>query len=246
MKTYIRTILLLLVFGISAKAMAQGTTLTIFSEKNENFTVFVNGDQKNTKPGDHVVIQGLYGPSFKLRVVFQDVSIREISKTVFNSTSGELYYVVKPGKKGDYIFEKTSSDYVHTGEAAKAASATTAAVKEEKQAAAKTEPAAKKSGSGCSNPMPEGDFQASTVAISNAPFDGIKLSQAKKVVDAHCLYCRQIVELMYIMSSESSRLSLAKEAYHHCYDPENYGDVKDALNSIRSKDDLERYISSAK
>ena len=94
--------------------------------------------------------------------------------------------------------------------------------------------------------MSEGDFQASTVAISNAPFDGIKLSQAKKVVESHCLYCRQIVELMYILSSESSRLTLAKDAYKHCYDVEDYNQVKDALNSSRSKDDLDRYIQSVK
>jgi hypothetical protein len=246
MKKYITTFILLMVFGIASKTMAQGTSLTVFSEKNENFTVFVNGEQKNTKPGDHVEVQGLYGPSFKLRIVFQDVSIREISKTVFNTPSGLLYYVVRPGKKGEYILEKTSSDYSHHGEASKETAAAATTAKESKTATAKTETAAKKPGGGCSNPMQEGDFQASSVAVSNAPFDGIKLSQAKKVVEAHCLYCRQIAELMYILSSESSRLTLAKEAYHHCYDPENYGEVRDVLNSSKSKDDLDRYISAAK
>jgi hypothetical protein len=245
MKSIIKITILILAFGLSVKAYSQGTTLTIFSEKGENFTVFVNNEQKNSKPGDHVEVSGLFGPSFKVRIVFQDVSIREITKTIFNSPSAELYYVVRPGKKGDYILDKTSSDYVHSHEAVKEAAASAGAAQETKHAA-KEEPTAKKSGNGCSNPMEEGDFQASTVAISNAPFDGIKLSQAKKVVDAHCLYCRQIVELMYILSSESSRLSLAKEAYHHCYDPDNYGQVKDVLNSSHSKDELDRYISAGK
>jgi hypothetical protein len=246
MKTLIRTFIILMTFTLSVKAMSQGTSLTIFSEKGENFTVFVNGDQKNSKPGDHVEVTGLYGPSFKVRIVFQDVAIHEISKSVFNTPSGELYYALRPGKKGDYAFEKTSSDYVHSHEAVKDAAAVAGTQTETKKAAEKTEPAARKEGKGCAGPMPEGDFQASTVAISNAPFDGIKLSQAKKVVDAHCLYCRQIVELMYILSSESSRLTLAKEAYHHCFDPENYSEVRDVLNSNKSKDDLDRYISPAK
>lgn len=246
MKTFIRTFILLMAFGFSVKAMAQGTSLSVFSEKGENFTVLVNGDQKNSKPADHVKIEGLYGPSFKVRIVFKDVSIREINKTVFNSTSNELFYAVRPGKKGAYLLEKTSSDYIHTQEAVKETPPSSSTQKESKQTNAKSETPAKTSGGGCVNPMSEGDFQASTVAISSAPFDGIKLSQAKKVVESHCLYCRQIVELMYILSSESSRLTLAKDAYKHCYDVEDYNQVKDALNSSRSKDDLDRYINSVK
>jgi hypothetical protein len=245
MKNLIRTFLLLMVFGISIKAISQGTSLTVFSEKGENFTVFVNGDLKNSKPGDNVKIEGLYGPSFKVRVVFKDVSIHEIEKTVFNSPGAELYYVVRPAKKGAYVLEKTSSDYIHTQEAA-SETPSSSAQKENKQASTKSESQAKSSGGGCATPMAEGDFQASSVAVSSAPFDGIKLAQAKKVVESHCLTCRQIAELMYILSSESSRLTLAKDAYKHCYDVSDYGQVKDALNSSRSKDDLDRYIESVK
>ncbi|HZX63386.1 MAG TPA: hypothetical protein VFE66_09250, partial [Bacteroidales bacterium] len=77
MKTFIRTFILLMAFGFSVKAMAQGTSLSVFSEKGENFTVLVDGNQKNSKPADHVKIEGLYGPSFKVRIVFKDVNIRE-------------------------------------------------------------------------------------------------------------------------------------------------------------------------
>jgi hypothetical protein len=243
MKTLIKTSLFLMAFFFSVKAMTQGTSLTVFSEKNENFTVFVNGEQKNSKPADHVKIEGLYGPSFKVRVVFQNVSIPEISKTIFNTPSGVLYYVTKPGKKGEYVLEKTSSDYVQP--AGTVTETVKAAPKEESKSASASS-SSKKSGGGCANPMSEPDFQASTVAVSNAPFDNIRLSQAKKVAEGHCLECRQIVELMYILNSESSRLNLAKDAYTHCYDPSNYDQVKDVLNSSKSKDDLDRYIESVK
>ncbi len=245
MKTFIRTFLLLIAFGFTIKAMTQGTTLTVFSEKGENFTVLVNDEKKNSKPGDHVQVEGLYGPSFKVRIVFQDVAIREIEKTIFNSPSTELYYVVKPAKKG-YVLEKTSSDYVHTGEAVKETPPSPSTQNENKQTSAKSESQSKKSGGGCANPMSEPDFQASTIAVSSAPFDPIKLTQAKKVAESHCLYARQIVELMYILSGESNRLALAKTAYKHCYDPDEYGQVKDALNSSRSKTELDSYIQSVK
>jgi len=245
MKTFIRTLILLFALGFSLKAMTQGTTLTVFSEKSENFTVFVNGDQKNSKPGDHVKIEGLYGPSFKVRIVFKDVSIREINKTVFNTPSAELFYAVRPGKKGEYVLEKTSSDYIHTQEAV-TETPSSSTQKETKQTSTKSESSVKKAGGGCDNPMSEPDFQASTIAISNAPFDGLKLTQAKKVAESHCLYCRQIVELMYTLSYDASRLSLAKAAYRHCFDPENYNEVRDVLSSSKSKNDLDQYIESAK
>jgi len=240
MKTYIRTFILLMAFGLSATAMSQGKSLTVFTGKGENFTVFVNGVQKNTVEADHVTVEGLFGPNFKVRIVFKDPAIHEINKTVFNSPGGgEIYYVLRPGKKGEYVMEKTTSDYVRPNEAAKESK------QEQKQPAASSESATKKAGAGCDNPMNEGDFQSSTIAISSAPFDPIKLSNAKKLVETHCLYARQIAEVMHILNYDSSRLTIAKDAYKHCYDPENYGDVRDVLNN-RSKQDLDNYINSLK
>ena len=94
--------------------------------------------------------------------------------------------------------------------------------------------------------MTEPDFQASIVMISNAPFEGPKLSSAKKLAEGHCITCDQIVELMYILSNESSRLIIAKSAYLHCFDPAHYGTVKDVLNWTKSKEDLDQYIESVK
>lgn len=65
MKTFIRTLVLFVALGFSVKAMAQSTTLTVFSEKGENFTIFVNGEQKNTVPGDVVTITGLHSNKSK-------------------------------------------------------------------------------------------------------------------------------------------------------------------------------------
>ena len=240
MRNYIKTFMLLVAIGLSVSAMSQGTSLTVFTEKGENFLVYVNGIQKNSVEADHVTVDGLFGPSFKVRVVFQDPGIREINKTIFNSPGRELYYSLRPGKKNEYVMEKTSSDYVHSG----------APVNEQPRQAPQqrenTQSQSTKAGTGCDNPMSEGDFQASTIAISNAPFDGIRLTQAKKLVEEHCLYARQISEVMHILSYDSSRLTLAKDAYRHCFDPENYNEVRDALNSNKSREDLDRYIQSAK
>ena len=243
MKSYTRTLFLFIALVLSASAMSQGTTFTVFSEKGENFVIYVNGIQKNSSVADHVVVEGIIGPNFRVRIAFKDNSIHDINKTILNTPNGELYYAIRPGKKGVYVLEKTTSDNVSALEKETSHPTTQP---EKKQPKAKSESATKKSVTGCDKPMTEGDFQASTVAISNAPFDGIRLTQAKKLVETHCLYSRQIAEVIHILSNDSSRLTLAKDAYKHCFDPENYNEVKDALSSKKSKQDLEKYIHSAK
>ncbi|HTX88429.1 MAG TPA: DUF4476 domain-containing protein [Bacteroidales bacterium] len=234
---------MLLAFTLAGKAIGQGSSFILFSEHGEQFTLFVNGDQKNAKPSDLVRVDGLFGPSFKVRVVFKNPAIPEISKSVFNKINGEMYYVVHPGKKGEYTLDHTTSDYVHHDEAVKEETPPPPPPTEN-QTTEKTTPAAKKGG--CSSPMAEGDFQASVAMISNAPFEANKTSSTKKLVEQHCLTCRQIIEAMHIVSYESSRLSIAKAAYTHCYDPENYSTVKDELNSAGSRSELEQYINSLK
>ncbi len=250
MKRIYTSLFIVMVFLFAGKAISQGTTFIVFTEKGEKFTVFVGGDEKNAKPSDHVTVDGLVGPTFKVRIVFQDNKIPEVSKTIFNKPGATMYYVLHPGKKDSYVLEHTTSDYVHHDEAVKEETPPppppSETKKQEKQGDKKTESSATSSSGGCTGPMPEGDFQASVVMISNAPFEGTKTSQAKKLVESHCLYCRQITEAMYVVSYESSRLSIAKAAYKHCFDPENYDEVKNALNTDKAKNDLEKYIQSAK
>jgi hypothetical protein len=239
-------ILFIIMLITTGNGFSQFTSLTVFSEKGEKFNLYVNGDLKNNKPDKHVRVEDIGGPTFKVMVEFPDQKIPPVSKTIFNKPSAVFYYVVRQDKKGNYILEHTSSDYVQGEEAVKEDNPPPPPPAHEKNQDQKSETAPKKSTGGCPAPMAEPDFQASVVMISNAPFEGPKLSQAKKVAESHCLECRQIRELLYTVSNESSRLSLAKAAYTHCYDPDNYDEVKEVLNSSKSKEDLDKYIGSVK
>ena len=246
MKTKQLIILFIIVLITAGKGYTQFTSLIVFSEKGEKFNLYVNGDLKNDKPEKHVRAEDLGGPTIKVRVEFPDQKIPPVSKTIFNKPSTVFYYVIRQDKKGNYVLDHTTSDFVQGEEAVKEDNPPPPPPAHEKKPDQKSEPGAGKSTGGCPTPMSEPDFQASIVMISNAPFEGPKLSQAKKLAETHCLYCRQISELMYTVSNESSRLSIAKAAYTHCYDPENYGEVKEVLNSTRSKEDLDKYIGSVK
>jgi hypothetical protein len=233
---------LLLVMFFAAKANSQGTVV-LFSENGEKFTAYINGSPRNDKPASRVETDRPGGPTFKVRIHFEDSAIPEIAKSIFNSPGDEMFYVLRPTGKGKFIMEKTSSEYVHHKDSG---------VKEESGTKKETKATEKSStkpsgggGKGCSQPMSEPDFIASREMISNAPFDGPKLSHAKSLADKHCLTTSQIIDVIYIFSGEASRLTFAKHAYKSCYDPANYDKVKDVLRKS-SQDDLQRYIDLQK
>jgi hypothetical protein len=244
MKTFRLLFPIILAFLIAGKANSQ-LNLVIFSEKGEKFTAYVGGSAVNDKPATRIETTRPGGPSFKVRILFENSAYGEITKSIFN-TPGDMYYVIRVNEKGKYILEKTTSEYV-THDEKTATQGEKNAVTEEKpvkeEPKSETKPAG--GGKGCANPMTEPNFYASREMISNAPFDGPKLTQAKSMADKNCLTTTQIVEVMYIFSGESSRLSFAKYAYKHCWDPDNYETVKDALNASGKKS-LQEYIDTQK
>lgn len=237
---------LILALMFAGKASAQ-LSIVIFSEKGEKFTAYINDSPRNDKPASRVETDRPGGPTFKLRILFEDGTIPVLSKSIFNSPGSDMYYVIRNGGKGKFVLEKTTSEYVHNEDKAGTAADNSARKAENtstETAVVESKPSGK-SGKGCSNPMDEPNFIASREMISNAPFDGPKLSQCKNLADKNCLKADQIVDLIYLMSGESSRLSFAKYAYPHCWDPSNYDRVKDVLRSS-SQTDMQRYIDSLK
>lgn len=241
-------ITLLLALVIVGKVSAQ-LSIVIFAENGEKFTAFINGDPKNDKPASRVEADRPGGPSFKVRISFEDRAIPDIQKTIFNSPGSDMYYVIRSSSHGKLVLEKTTYEYAHSDK--EASPEPKGANKDGKGESDKPKSEPKQTGGsgtgkGCPNPMDEPSFIASREMISSGPpFDGPKLTHAKNLAEKHCLTTSQIIEVIYIFSGESSKLSFAKFAYRHCYDPGNYGNVKDVLRSS-SQDDLQRYIDSFK
>jgi len=246
MKAHCKLFLLILlaVAGLSAAAQFN---VVVFAPKGEKFTLYINGHPENSEHAYRVEANNPGGPTFKIRVFFEDPSIREINKTIFNRPGGgTLYFKVSQNARGSYSLEAASSEWFDKGVEKEAKEATpppaeNKANKENvKESQAQDKPEGRK---GCNNPMPDADFTASLVGISTGPFEPIKLSNAKKVAERNCLTTGQVVTIIRVFDTESSRLSFAKFAYSHTYNQSDYGDVKEALHSQKSKDELDRYIS---
>ena len=79
MKSLRIIITVFLVLFIAGKASSQ-LSLIIFSENGEKFTAYVNNSPRNDKPASRVETDRPGGPTFKVRINFEDGSIPEISK----------------------------------------------------------------------------------------------------------------------------------------------------------------------
>jgi hypothetical protein len=245
MKTQTRFLLLLFLSVFTLNTMAQRGTVIVFAPKGEKFTLHFGNTLQNSEPAARVESDNPGGPSFKIRVSFPDPNLREISKLVFNKPGSTLYYKVEKNAKGVFTLESTGSEWMDNATGTPAAATTPEPEKKEAQPVqtAKDESGNSAKSAGCETPMPDPDFTAQLVDISARPFEPMQLSAAKKMAEKNCLSVSQVILVIHVFDTESSRLSFAKFAYDHAHDRENYGDVKDALHSEKSKDDLDRYVA---
>jgi hypothetical protein len=78
--------------------------VTVFSETGENFTLYLNGEQKNASPASRVVVDNVTEVPVSFRIVFQNNSALEIKKNGIRQGKNCLYAIEK-NKKGQHVFK---------------------------------------------------------------------------------------------------------------------------------------------
>lgn len=91
-------------------------------------------------------------------------------------------------------------------------------------------------------PMSDYDFGLLRESIRSKSFDSTRLQVAKQAIDSRRLTSLQVRELMDLMWFESTKLDLAKFAYHRVVDKERFFLVNDAFSFSSSIDELDRFI----
>ena len=97
---------------------------------------------------------------------------------------------------------------------------------------------------GCPWPMEKGDYASAKSTIASKSFDDTKLTVAKQIVGANCLFADQVKEITELMSFEDSKLDFAKYAYPRTYDQGNYFKVNNAFDFESTIEELNAYIST--
>jgi len=88
---------------IASQAFSQ-SSVVVFSEAGEKFTIYLNGEKKNNTPQSNVKINGLTSEFYQARVDFEDAMLPDFAENNFAVQRGfEFTYVVKKNKKGEYV-----------------------------------------------------------------------------------------------------------------------------------------------
>lgn len=94
---------------------SQKNDLVIFSENGEEFVLYVNSVKQNDKPAANVKAKDISGETIAIRIVFNNKSIPELSKTIWTESTNVEISAMIVNKKGKYVLRsmgetpKTSS-----------------------------------------------------------------------------------------------------------------------------------------
>jgi len=97
---------------------------------------------------------------------------------------------------------------------------------------------------GCERPVDDSRFERMMDKISDAGFSDDQVAMAKQILRTNCLKISQLVEILEEIAFDEGQLELAKFAYDHIYDLENYWEVYGVFSFSRSKEELEQFIDS--
>lgn len=92
--------------------------------------------------------------------------------------------------------------------------------------------------------MSDNTFRHLKSMVSNGVFDSKKMDIIKVAIASSRVSSRQVLELMRMLMFDSNRLELAKFAYLHTVDKQNYFIVNDAFIFSSNISALSRYIGS--
>lgn len=103
---------------------------------------------------------------------------------------------------------------------------------------------AKNAPTGCYNAMNNYNFTQAKQAIANETFESDKEDVAMQIIGANCLYAMQVKDILDVFDYESTKLDVAKFAYHHTLDLGNYFLVNSTFEYDYTKEELNEYINS--
>jgi hypothetical protein len=97
---------------------------------------------------------------------------------------------------------------------------------------------------GCKSSMATLEFNESFKSVTKQTGDTLRMIEAEKIITNNCLQTSQVREILGSLKSDLSKLKMAKMAYSHTSDLNNYGKLEDSFESEDGKRDLKNFIKS--
>jgi len=108
--TIMKHLLYLLLAVITANlSMAQTSNLIVFQEDGEEFTLYLNGVEKNDSPKANVKVTGLEADFYKVKIAFNNKSMGTFTKSVWFEEKGKEYtFRIHQKNNGKYTLRPVS------------------------------------------------------------------------------------------------------------------------------------------
>jgi hypothetical protein len=247
--------LLVFLLAMSVKySSAQFSNLVFFTEGGERFYLLMNGVRQNASSETNIQVTQIPSSTCKIKIKFEDPSLPPIEKTMMFKQGMETTFLIRRNNQGDYVVRFMNQSEIE--EAPRTIPSVTYRLKEiiqDHQGGGQgkehhTKPPYVMPGYsgpvGCPYPMTELDFRDVKASISSKSFEDSKLTIAKEVISATCMFASEVKEIMELFTYESTRLEFAKFAYAYTFDLGNYYKVNSAFQFESSIDELNKYLKS--
>ncbi|MBR5028131.1 MAG: DUF4476 domain-containing protein [Bacteroidales bacterium] len=231
-KIFVAALCVLLAITASAqnKKKSKALEVTISANKNEVFTVYLDGDLQSDAPGKTFTIKNLIPNKTYDLVVYLESPLKYIASADFELSAGHYDLVVYSDTDAGYAEILFANDI-----ATLANNATTLAG---------SNVANGNAGGGVST---ETDVSSILVMFSQEPFDDTRLHYVKSIMpNKKPFLVEQIRRIAAAFTYDKARLKYLKFAYAYCADKENYSSLSNVLSEKASQDAFEEFLKEKK
>lgn len=240
---------------------AQNSSLIVFDEVREDFTLIVNGTRINPTPAQHVRLTGLKPSHYKVEAVFVNAALPRQAMTISVQAGREVSYALSRSTLAgplEFMFlSEFSTGYLPIAPQGVVTLPYTGPLTDPSAAPAqptpvqpapvvvveKPNPLPGYTGPiGCPSPMEKPAFEEAKKSVASKSFSDTKMQLAQQITRSNCLLTTQVKDFMALFSFESQKLEFAKFAYDFTYDKGNYYKVNDAFSFESSVRELEKHL----
>ena len=255
---------------IATSMFAQYGTLTVSSNSNQKFWLFIEDVLQNEYSTHSIRIQGLQLTSCRVRVEMDNAGNNCVGQIIqISHLPNQNNYMVSVDRQNNYLFGKSNMqanpffvqnvilpDYAYLSAYQQflypGFNPNTnygqnqykgSKYKGQQQQGGRTYGGNQGYGTPAQPTcMPVPDFNKAYAVIQGESFENSKLSTAKQITSKNYLCVAQIAQICRLFSYEQTKLDFAKYAYQYCVDKNNYFQLNEVFTYSGSKDELKKYI----
>lgn len=243
--------------------------LVFFSETQDPFYLYLNGEIQNNQPKPVIRIENLNQRFYSVKIIFENKALREINKNYISAVSRdgitfeEATYKITVNQKSkktkikyfsgtpiipDSLPEDQNVLVLETQNPPVQNNGTNIYININTKESSSHDPTRNPN-----NPnnrpryireMGERDFQRAKNNLSKESFDDTKIALTQNILLNNYLNTKQIAEIANTFTFDKNQMAFVKQAYSRCVDVKNYYIIKDTFTFDSDRKELIRFINN--